>query len=218
MKWKCLPAPFVVIACAASCALLLSHARTVNAADLVDNGGFETGDFSGWTATESDADAAWSADNGGFQTLQAASFYGTHTGSYTAEFGGFESYGGFNDPTGDTIAQSLATAPGQSYMLSFWVNDQGNSPAHLSASWNGATLLSLDWPSINTTGTWTKYSYTVQATGTSTPLEFGGWGPNSWTALDDISVTPVPEPSAPLLCGVGALALFAIRRRVRAVN
>jgi hypothetical protein len=73
-------------------------------AGLVTNGGFETGDFSGWTQS----------GNTAFTGVGS----GAHSGSWGARFGPIGSYG--------YISQTLATTPGWMYDLSFWeANDYG---------------------------------------------------------------------------------------------
>jgi hypothetical protein len=74
----------------------------------VSNGGFETGDFTGWTL-------ATSNQGGGTHVRTTFDFanvhYPTHGGTYDAAFG--------NPFHLDTITQTLATVPGTTYVLSY---------------------------------------------------------------------------------------------------
>lgn len=75
---------------------------TVAKADLVVNGGFETGDLTGWSC---------SAPSGTCEAITPT--FGTHSGS-------FSFYGFNNSSIFGTLFQSIATTVGDSYSLSFW--------------------------------------------------------------------------------------------------
>ncbi len=125
--------------------VLLLGASGQASADMIVNGDFETGDWTGWIVTESAPDVAYSADTGGFQTTQVSTnltsgdprgdtyWVTAHGGTYCAVFGGFETYtdshnNTYTDPAGDTLVQTVTTTPGTSYSLAFWVNDEKDSP------------------------------------------------------------------------------------------
>ena len=79
--------------------------------NLVQNGGFEAGDWSGWTTTIADSD----------YTLIGQGL--PHSGRFSAFFGAV------SKP--DYISQSLATSAGQTYALSLWLwsgDNQGGTP------------------------------------------------------------------------------------------
>ena len=201
-------------------------------ANLVVNGGFETGDWTGWTATESVPDQEFTADNGGFTTIEVTPGYWSNTinggtpwdtpyaGTYCAVFGGFSTYtngsGTYTDPVGDTLTQTITTAAGVPYTLSFYVDDNNNYPALITASVNGNTILSLSWTDVGSKG-WLQYSGNFVGTGSDT-IQFAGWGPNSFTGLDNVDVeqAPVPEPvtMTSLFLALGGLGAW-VRRRAK---
>ncbi len=86
---------------ALGCLLLcLSLSSTAFATSLIVNGGFETGDFSGWTVS-------------GTMEYYGIDPVAAHTGSFGAWFG---------DITGLTyISQMIPTDVGQPYLLTFYI-------------------------------------------------------------------------------------------------
>ena len=140
---------------------------------LLQNGGFETGDFTGWTQS----------GNTAYTTVVTTSTY-VHGGTHGAEFG----------PSGNPgyISQNLPTAPGQTYLLSLWVrNAAGTTPNLFSAQWDGTTVVSL---TNFTTTAWTNFQRLVTASTSSTPLQLGLQDDPSYLAIDDITVTSVANP------------------------
>ena len=100
-----------------------------------------------------------------------------------------------------TLSQTIATTAGQTYTLSFWLQNEASGTNDFSAIWNGQTLLSL---SNAAQSGYTEYTYTVTATGSTTTLEFSAAnGPSQWD-LDNISLTangtpPADPPAAPVI-------------------
>ena len=139
---------------------------------LVENGGFETGGFTGWDLFGGDA-----ADN-----FVTNAINGTlpHSGSYFAVLG---SYG----PNLSYLSQTLATTAGEPYELSLWLySPDGLGPNEFLVSWNGTTLFNgTNVPALG----WTNLQFTVSATGTNTVLEFGFRDDPSFLGLDEISVS-----------------------------
>jgi hypothetical protein len=182
----------------------------VHASNLVLNPGFETGDFSSWNVTlaahGTDLDVNGVPNTG----TSSAAFGGTTPGSY------------------DTIAQSFNTVAGGSYTFSFFLQVNGGSEegesardipaidpiADFQAFWNGNMVLDS---SLGNTGDFdfTKFSFTVTATGNDT-IAFSGYNVPAHYYLDDVSVDKgTPEPATWALLGSGLAAFGAIRRRAR---
>ena len=175
-------------------AVALGGARSAVAGNLVDNPGFETGDFTGWTV-------------GGLTAYTNVVSYAPYvnTGDYGAQFSGVS-----GDP--GLLSQTLTTDPGQDYVVDFWLYSFGGTPSGFSVTFDGTSLFSeTNMPAAP----YTEYTFTTTAVDSSALLQFSAYDNPSYFGLDDVSVTVVPEPSAVVLLAVGALgvASAAIRRR-----
>jgi hypothetical protein len=157
-----------------------------SSSNLVANGNFATSNFTDWTL-------------GGNYT---STTYGPEIFIDTDAEGGSTYAAGMGSVGSDgTLSQTIATTAGQTYTLSFWLQNEGSSPNDFAAIWNGQTLLSL---SNAAQSGYTEYTYTVTATGSTTTLEFSAAnGPSQWD-LDNISLTAngtstPPPPAAPVI-------------------
>jgi hypothetical protein len=123
------------------------------------------------------------------------------------------------------LSQTLATAAGQTYTLTFEFSTRGSgAPNELDVLWNGTSVLDLG-PS-GTLGVISSYTlYTVSslsATSSSSTLTFLGRQDPGYDALDNVDVEltgtgGTPEPSTWLLMGGALLPLLrAARRRTQA--
>jgi hypothetical protein len=177
----------LLVVVALAVALIFSAPKTF-AQNLVANGSFETGDFTGWTS------------GGNFEDtfVETGAFYqysGAEDGLYYAALGPVGSDG--------TLSQTITDVAGGHYSFSFWFAAVGDNPSDFSASWDGTQLLSLTNPT--TGGVWTQYSYNVTGTGSDT-LQFAFRDDPGYMALDNVVVSSsgggsTPEPSSILLLG-----------------
>ena len=156
---------------------------TLNApVNLVANGNFATGDFTDWTLGGNDDDGQIVIDT----NAEGGSIYAAGMGSMGAN---------------GTLSQTIATTPGETYTLSFWLQNEASGTNDFKAIWNGQTLLSL---TNATQSGYTEYTYTVTATSSTTTLEFSAAnGPSQWD-LDNISLTAngtstTTPPAAPVI-------------------
>ena len=164
---------------------------------LVQNGGFETGDFSFWNFIGDSTDSQNYLVNG---IVNVNTFGGgsgmnwVHSGADGAAFGEAGKFA--------YISQSLPTTPGQSYLLSFWLNNLYFPSANqLSVNWNtNSTGTNTIFNQVNVPeiDVWTNYSFVVTAASTNSLLQFGlenNYANGNYFGLDDISVQPAPAPT-----------------------
>ena len=134
--------------------VLLIATAGPTSANLIVNGDFETGDFTGWTTTP-----AATGSNFGVTTLPPA--HDTLGAFFSANGSDF-----------DSISQTFATTPGASYDVSFFYQPVSPSSPNngFRALFNGVAI----YENFNSISGFIFQTFTVQATGSLTTLEFQG--------------------------------------------
>jgi len=94
------------------------------------------------------------------------------------------------------LSQNLATIAGQTYLLSFWlnnpVNTHGATPNEFLVQWEGNTIYdTVDLPYT----TYTNLQFVVTATTAGSQLQFGFMDQPYYLGLEDVSVKPVIIPA-----------------------
>ena len=192
-----------------SCALLCAPALAD--ANLVANPGFESGDFGGWTlAGETRPDHSFVSSPTHYPGWDE---WLPHGGNSFAALGAIGS--------SLSLSQTIATTPGESYVFTFHLGSDGETPDSFAATWDGSPVFALtdapetpghDLKNGPPAAAYAAHSYQVLATGPTTTIQFTSQNGPGWWAFDDVSVTPLPEPSSLALIAAGILGVAASRR------
>lgn len=167
-------------------------------ANLVTNGNFETGNFTGWTKS----------GNPGLSDVISNTVTSNHTFLWR------------NGATGSPafISQNLVTSAGNTYDLSFDVYNSSTASTSTFEVWfNGIEVYQF----IGEVHNWSHLTFSgLVATGASTELKFGARNDPSFTRLDNVEVdlastapVTVPEPGSLALLAVALAAAGATLRR-----
>jgi hypothetical protein len=144
---------------------------------LVTNGGFETGDFTGWTRSGNLANTSVSTVVDFGTNYVSSGYYGVAAG-----------------PVGTLgyLSQVLNTIPGQTYMVSCWYNNaDGGTPNDFQIAWDNNIM--LDLTNFTFTG-WFNPKFLVTASKTNSTLQFGFLDKPSYLGIDEIVVQPFQAP------------------------
>jgi hypothetical protein len=178
--------------------------------DAIVNGGFETGNFNGWTID-------------GNSNTPVVNTVNPHSGTYSAAAGLFGPFPS-PEPTGDSSFFQLFTVP-TGGTLSFWHWDYTTDT--ITFDWQDAyiinssgVILQTIFHQCNNTGTWLNTTvslaaYIGQTVGVKFLVHQDGFGDDTGMYVDDVSVVPEPGVASLSLLGFGALAATGIVRRVR---
>ena len=160
-------------------------------ASIIQNGGFETGNFNGWTLA-GNSTIGTTVYNGVISAGSLSGNAGTnfiHAGTYGAFLG---------DNQIATISQTVNTFPGQGYLLSFWLaNPASGAVQQFVVNWN------TNSPAVNRIYyltnppalPWTNITFVVTATGTNSTLQFGAENDPAGFGLDDVTLIAIPSPA-----------------------
>ena len=164
-----------------------------SAANLVTNGSFETGDFTGWTQV----------GNSNYQGVYTAAYWGVSApdGAYIANFGAVGSLGG--------ISQNIATVAGGSYTVSFDLFNFGGTPSEDQVQFGGNTLTDVVNPG---SFGWTAFSFVETAASNSTNLTFQFQQNPSYFLLDNVQVS-TPIPAAVWMVRSALFGVFGFARK-----
>jgi hypothetical protein len=172
--------------------LLLLSATGPARGDFITNGGFETGDFTGWTLSSGTAVVSGAA---------------AHTGNFGAMLTTSGAEG--------SLSQTVTTPTGSPLTLTFFLASDGVTPNHFQVSFGGKQLLNL--PNIPQQN-FTEYQFSVTPSSASNLLQFKFHDDKGSLSLDDVSLTgahidTAPEPGSLALLGIGGVFLGGFARR-----
>jgi PEP-CTERM motif len=191
----------------ASALIFLPAAATAHADELVTNGNFQTGDFTGWTTNNPPTPAipfTWEIG------LNGSNYYATThcQGPDCIEGIAFQE---------NYLQQTLNVVAGQVYDITFdyspdIINSPATTPNELQLFFGSTEVTDLK---NLTDASIVSYSFDVVAPSDTLFLMFLGEQTFSYDYLDNVSVSTVatPEPETLAMVGTGVLGLLGLARR-----
>ena len=179
----------------AALAMCAGFAGRASADNLIVNGGFETGDFTGWTLA---GNTAGTFVGPPFPTTPGHAFSGEHAAVLGAV------------GTDGTLSQTFATVPGTLYELTLWGANGGGPPNQVTITLNGTTAFAATDDPVHD---YVLHVFDFTATSTTDTLAYDYVHSTAGGAfvIDDVSVSAVPEPSTLTLLALGIGVLTARR-------
>jgi len=178
------------------CAVVASAALAVApmaSADIIDNGGFEDGDFTGWI----------DLNNLNFSTVQCPGQPAAFEGECYAQLG--------PDHLASLAQTANTTTAGHPYFVSFAYASDGASPATFVATFGGVPLISRT--QLGDTGGYIQRTFLVTAPQDDAVLQFDVRNDLGFISLDAVRITAVPEPATLGLISIALTGLVWRRRR-----
>jgi len=121
-------------------------------------------------------------------------------------------YGRLSSTQLQYMTQVLPTTAGQDYELSFWLRRPLNALSPFVVRWEGQVAFGQTVLLPNDTD-WFRFTVLLHSNINGSFIEFGQMSFPGEFHIDDISVVPVPAPSAAPLLLIGAAAAMRRRRR-----
>lgn len=144
------------------------------------------------------------------ETLNGTVTYNTEEGSQALDL-----TGDFDNGAVLGVQQTISTAPGVVYLLSFYVGSTLGQNALVDVVINGANVLSAANANDTAGATnWEQFTYAFTVTSASTVLDFYNGSPAGveTVGLDAVELTGTPEPSTPATAGLALVLLGVVCR------
>jgi hypothetical protein len=204
--------------------LLCATAGPVAAAPMFVNGGFETGDFTGWTVSGNAEHGVAVSGTPITGTVIAGNLVKARTGDYAA----FAKFQGGTSPTTLVLEQTVELDPGVTYSVNIRRTVFGDGDAYRwseslkysagdgsTGSISGGFRIGPSWSNLTISG----FTATAGQTTKTLRFEFGGYELDSkglaGFSIDDISIQPVPEPASVCALALASMTVMGRRRRRR---
>jgi len=174
------------VSTAAAIVAWLSFVGAANA-QIVGNGGFETGGFTTWTVGGDTRDVnVWNAAQAGATLVDQG---GPFAGTYAAYMG---------PPAIGTLSQTVSVANGEAYVFSFVLANFPCQPGKcapggnsFSALIDGAPVLALNNAPASD---YTEYSFAFVATANTATIQFQYSNFPAFFSIDEVAIVPAPGP------------------------